>query len=136
MDRITSFLQSLNDQELAFLYRYKYPSYFDDTRQLVDKEVRNRGLSVPQLEELAAKKISNNNGSCTRCGSVKHFDIAQEKWNTNKYEGLDGVLGRLEMTERLECAVCGYLIYDGNEPRLRWPVWKRVLNALLDWIGR
>ena len=45
-------LQQYEDFELAFLVKYKYESYLENSKKAVDNELKKRGLSKEKLEQL------------------------------------------------------------------------------------
>jgi hypothetical protein len=129
MTRREIFIQSLSDREMAFLYTYKYQGYFDDSRTLVDAELKKRGLDKSHIQTLLEEQHTSYYGSCRRCGSRRYMETEVEKWNTNKHEALDGLIGRTSYTEHSECLVCGLVLYDGNEPNSAWPLHTRIWRA-------
>ena len=131
MSRVQEFLYSLSNSELAFLYKYKYPTYFDETQATIRTEINRRQLDDHTINNLISDTEFNSaNTGCLRCNSRLNVSQQVEFTNTSRYSGLDGLAGRTEYTSRAECAVCGYLLYDGNEgvsPVTFWKTLKRVL---------
>lgn len=131
MSRVQQFLDSLSNSELAFLYKYKYPTYLDGTQATIKAELNKRHLDDVALSNLVIDSEFNPaNTGCLRCNS--QYDVRQqlEFTNTNRYTGLDGLAGRAEYTSRVECAVCGYLLYDGNEGVSSTTLWQTLKRML------
>lgn len=76
-----SFLDSLNDCELSFVYIYRYNTYMKECgRQLLDDEVLRRGLSNDHMRGNVQKtEFQLTNTGCVRCDSAKPLisDICQ-----------------------------------------------------------
>jgi ribosomal protein L37E len=135
LSRIQAFLQSLSDKVLAYLYTYKYAGYFDESRALVDAELKKRGLEQPQIQTYLQEANLSHYDACRRCGSRKHMETDIEKWNTSKSGALDGLLGRTSYTQHSECLVCGLVLYDGNEPNAASPLHTRLWRMFLAFIS-
>ena len=116
MSAIEKFLKSLNDAELAFLHKYKYPGYFERSQYAIRQEIANRGLSTEKMNSYIEEYEFNvANTGCPRCNSRTTISQQVEFTNTDKYQGMDGLQGRAGYTYNAECAVCGYKLFSGNE---------------------
>ncbi len=66
---------NLEDFELAFLNKYRYNEFLENTRQLIQKEIKERKLDNYQLNSLIEAKLKEplkkdkNEVKCTRCKS-------------------------------------------------------------------
>lgn len=129
MSRITEFLESLNDAELSFLFKYKYPSYLDNSQIQILKEIEKRNLTPTDQENYIRKyEFNPGNTGCPRCNSAKSISQQVQFYNTSKEKGLDN---SMKYTEIRDCAVCGYNLYDGNEkPAGSLGIWNAITNIL------
>lgn len=124
MSVIENFLKSLNDAELAFLHKYKYPGYFERSQYAVKQEIANRGLSTEKMNSYIEQYEFNvANTGCPRCNSenricqVIEFTKNPPRWSKESMEMFDVFLlnRSAPVTQDIECAVCGFQIYNGNE---------------------
>lgn len=116
MSKVEAFLSQLQDFELAFLYKYKYPSYLDESQLLIRKEIEKRGLTDDAMKNHVRQyEFNHSNSGCPRCNSLQNISQTVEFNNTNQYTGLDGLAGRTRYTSVVECAVCGWKLSDGND---------------------
>lgn len=131
MSRVQQFLEGLQDYELAFLYKYKYATYFDNTQAAIRQELDKRKLDSFAIDNFVKDiEFNSTNTGCPRCNSKQHLTQQVEFTNTDRYTGLDGLAGRAEYTSRSECAVCGYLLYDGNEAASGSSIWQLLKKVL------
>lgn len=66
------FLQSLHDGEFSFVYVYKYNTYMDHGRQLLEAERLQRRLSEVQIRDYVSHtEFLLSNTGCVRCNSPK-----------------------------------------------------------------
>lgn len=132
MSAIETFLQSLHDVELAFLYKYKYPGYFDRSKNAVLQELARRSLTAEKMNSYVERyEFNESNTGCPRCNSGAAIVQEVELTNTGRSQGMDGLQGRASYTNTAECAVCGYKLYDGNEgipSSYIWAAFKRLIG--------
>ncbi len=115
MSRVKDFVEKLHDVELSFLYKYKYPGFFDQSQAIVRAEIENRGLTQDVMNAHIEKyEYSENNTGCPRCNSILHTAQQVEYTNTSRYQAIDALEGRDSYTTVEECSVCGYKLFDGN----------------------
>jgi hypothetical protein len=138
-EELLQILDSYEDFELAFLWKYKLSSYLEDTQSAILKYMQaKRGLSTMELESLIAeyadKAFDDEMERCPRCRSAKITAINEEYWNTSDRSELllpDRVSGRDRNVKKLVCAVCDYVIQDLNNDIGPWYQFKRRLLAKL-----
>lgn len=116
------FIKSLSNQELAFLFKYKYDTYLATQKYRISNEIENRNLSAEELRGLIEDcriEVSNDeeNPNCPRCGSYKLRYQATEAINTRSNLGsvANGVNGSASYFDSVSCDVCGLIIDDENE---------------------
>ena len=141
MSAVEIFLKDLHDVELAFLYKYKYPGYFESSQYAVRQEIAKRGLSAEIMNKYIKQyEFNEDNTGCPRCNSknrivqVIEFTKNPRKWSKESMEMLDVFMGNrsVPVTEDVECAACGFQIYNGNEGTPSSYFWDR-LKRLIRW---
>ena len=127
MTKLAEILGHYEDFELAFLVKFKYDSYLDDSKKVIDKELNRRGLTADKIESLIdrtavnAKTINDGLLHCPRCTSKKISKDQVEYWNTYSRIGIndeiatyDGIIGKQTYKDKLTCMVCDYVLNDPN----------------------
>jgi hypothetical protein len=125
MNKTEQILEKFEDFEIAFIYKYKYEGYMENSRKAIDTEIRNRNLDKVKLEsliqEFGNKKNEDGILHCPRCYSTKIAKDPVEYWNTYGRVGIsdeiaayDGIIGKQMLKDRLICIVCDYVINDPN----------------------
>lgn len=67
-----TFLKSLNDCEFSFVYVYKYNTYMDHGKQLLETERLQRQLNYWQVSDYVSNtEFQLSNTGCVRCNSPK-----------------------------------------------------------------
>jgi len=78
MNEFNKFIRSLTDHELAILVRYRYQGLLENSKQKINEEVKNRKLSVSELNRYSREKLNaeaaKGSKQCVRCGSEKWFE--------------------------------------------------------------
>lgn len=118
-EALTKFLESLTPLELAFMHHFRFETFTENSKEEFLKYVTAQFLSVENLEEMYQRSqiegFEVEEDHCPRCGSDKIQNIREEKINTNKSEGLDGLSGGSPiMVEKKSCNVCSLIISDPN----------------------
>ena len=94
-EKIENFLDSLENFELAFLYKYKLDSLLEDSANKTRRYIKAKGLTRNKREalinEYKNKKINDKTARCSRCHSDK-VQITSEG-NISNYQ--------------MHCNVCG-----------------------------
>jgi hypothetical protein len=132
-------LDTYEDFELAFLWKYKLSAYIEDTQAAILKYIQTkRGLSATALELLITdytnKAFDDGQERCPRCKSAKITATDEEYWNTNDQSPLvllAGESGKSRSVKKLVCSVCDYIIQDLNNHIGPWRQIKRLLLAKL-----
>lgn len=142
-NRLTELLDTYEDFELAFLWRYKLRTYLDETQAAIEAYIRQeRRLSVADLERLIADhgsgSFEDEAERCPRCKTKKIITTKETFWNTGGQPGfedeaaaLDGFAGRSTAVHKLVCAVCDYVIQDLNNNIGPWERFKRLITGML-----
>jgi len=73
MTNARTFLDSLNDCELSFVYFYRYNTYIENSgQQLLDDEISRRRLTHERVQEyIRETEYQLSNTGCVRCNSPK-----------------------------------------------------------------
>lgn len=121
MSRTREFIEGLHDVELAFLYKYKYHTYLEESQAIITQEIDKRGLTQEQMDSYVAKYENKpENVGCPRCNSMLHVSQRVEFYNTSRSQAMNAISGNARRegvyTSVDECAVCGYKLFDGNDP--------------------
>lgn len=129
MSKTAAFLESLNDIELSFLYKYRYQSYLAHSQSLVQKEIQRRGLTDEMMDEhVILTEFNKMNTGCTRCNSSKRLTKEVERYAGMNTDFIDSDTH----TTDIECVVCGYTIYSGNNEltnlRRLWNIIRRMIK--------
>lgn len=117
MSRIIDTLETYNETELAFLYRFKLETYSSSTQEKVIEFMENRGINEQRAIEIISQRSGTFKDGCPRCGSKK---IIHEQVNlTNASEN---ALIRARKTSNGKyvkevCQVCGIIISDPNDAK-------------------
>ncbi len=94
-DKIERFLDSLENFELAFLFKYNLDSYLEDSSNKIKRYIKERGLTNAEIEflinEYKNKEFNDSKARCSRC----HSDKVQITFNENN------------SNYQLHCNVCG-----------------------------
>lgn len=116
-------LSTYEEHELAYMYHYLYPSYSQISRDTIDSFLEEKSLTPEILDDireaLERRHLKYGDDQCPRCGSYKLSVQQEELWNTTRAGGYDGLIGKSETVEKITCQVCGFVISDPNENKLR-----------------
>lgn len=141
--RLKQILDTYEDFELAFLYKYNLKTYLKETEAFVKNYIQKRGLTDDKIQQLIDETskiaIDSNTNKCARCKSSKIINLNEELINTSfdrnssgYVQALDGAVGRAVFTEKKICSVCGFVIQDFNESNNNLPWYKRFLDNLIN----
>lgn len=118
MSSLTDKLLKFEDFELAFVLRYRGSQYTKQTRDGILEEIKKRGLSDVDLDDLINEKLSikgdiNNHNICPRCSSEKIITNRQlfiARGEADGFtEGINEMMGEApKYQSTFECAVCGW----------------------------
>ena len=131
-------LDTFEDFELAFLYKYQLPTYLADTQQKIrDYIFLKRNLSQEQIENLINenrnRKFVDDKERCPRCKSDKIRAEKVEVWNTTyghpMADALESISQKQKLKDHIICNVCGYVLDDPNESSVL--SFKRLINSFL-----
>lgn len=116
-EKIESFLDSLENFELAFFYKYKSNSYLEESNNIVKNYIEAKGLTNKKrealIDEYKGKQFVDNKKRCPRCRSDKIRITNKE--NTLQYH--------------MHCKVCGLNL---NHPRKG--AWRLIFEFLRDFV--
>lgn len=105
MNDLDRFLQSLNDSELATLIAYRIHDFSMNSKQKIIREVKQRKLSLNDLNVLYNKGLqidSDSDTICPQCGSDRFFAETD-------YELAQHAYGSFEVAvESNRCRLCGF----------------------------
>ena len=78
--KLAEFIRKLNNQELAFFYKFRYDSFMSPSKNLILNELNKRKLTDKEIETLTGTKTTSfkNELCCPICGSNK-IDTILEK---------------------------------------------------------
>ncbi len=108
-EKLSTFLEYLNDKEFAFFYNYRQPEFLENSKEIIEKHRRKR-----RLNELEIRKIIENqeiilNQKCPRCQGENFKEIID----------FDVVISNNVPIEKKihsrKCRICGYNSYK-NKP--------------------
>ncbi len=107
MNKLKDFLSGLSDQELAIFFEYRYHTFLENSKKMIDGEIASRNLSSEQLSLLKDRKLncelSKEIRCCQRCGSDKLFV------ETDYTEMPVSEVASAEIaTDSYRCRLCGY----------------------------
>ncbi|WP_428088905.1 hypothetical protein [Candidatus Pollutiaquabacter sp.] len=116
-EKLIQYLDSLENFELAFLYKYNLDSHLEDTANIIRKYIEDKGLTDDKREalinEYKIKRHKDNITRCSRCHSAK----------------VQTTLIRNSSIYQMRCNVCG--LYEGNQKKRRG---RLVLEFIRDFI--
>jgi hypothetical protein len=107
MYKFDNLISSLTDHELAILVRYRYQGLLENTKQKINEEVKNRNLSVSELNRYSREKLkaesAKGSKQCVRCGSEKWFE--EHEYSEKPFNEFSSVE---VVTDSFRCLLCGY----------------------------
>jgi hypothetical protein len=107
MNEFDNFIRSLTDHELAILVRYRYPGLLENSKQKINEEVKNRNLSISELNKYSKEKLkaesAKGSKQCVRCGSEKWFE--EHEYSEKPFNEFSSVE---VVTDSYRCLLCGY----------------------------
>lgn len=106
MSPFSDLLDTFDDGELAYFWRYKVPTYLPAAQERIRDYLSHRGLTTDQLTQRSFLQPILRPGGCPRCGSV-HIKRSEVAWILG---GMDTVPAAF----REECQVCGSVLDDPN----------------------
>tara|TARA_R100001369_G_scaffold89859_1_gene127977 strand:+ start:1468 stop:1911 length:444 start_codon:yes stop_codon:yes gene_type:complete len=141
MNQIISFLNGLDDYELAYFAKFKLHTYMQDTQLEIKRHLRKKELTKEKVDKLIAanpkKEAKKGKIRCPRCSSDKIRTEKVEWTNTvNKvgYEdeiaSMDGLSGKIIYKNQVICNVCEYWIEDPNFEKTKKSIWHDIGDAL------
>lgn len=105
MNDLTTFLQDLNDNELAVFIAYRFDDFLAKSKQKIFNEMKRRDLSPEDLKVLYATGLQVESDSvinCPQCNSVRFFVETD-------YELVQHSRGNYEVAvDSNRCRICGY----------------------------
>ena len=137
-EKLKNILDTYDDSELAFLFKYKIDTYLEETKQSVQEYIKQRNLTETKINQLIKdvnkKNYNDNDKRCPRCKSLKTRTQEVELWRTNQYspEAHDGLIGKATYKDEVVCNVCGYWIKDPNLTKPQKPTFWNKLWSVLD----
>lgn len=159
--RTTNFLDSLSIEELAFFYKYKFPTYSKATKDFILKYFEKEKIDINTLQVLASgenisKKIIQKENPeiakrmCSRCGSTKReYDgiyvpektITQSREGNNFfYSSVDNSTLLYELNKNKEefgqvrCLVCGLPVHNNEVIYLKNDTFWTKAKKIFNWI--
>lgn len=106
MNDLNTFLQDLNNNELAVFIAYRFDDFMAKSKQKILSEVKNRGLSPDDLKRLyntGLKIKSDSNLKCPQCGSDHLFVETDYKLAQNSRRRSSELA-----VESNRCRICGF----------------------------
>lgn len=128
MNKITDFLDELDDYELAYFAKFKLITYMKDTQSEIKEYLIKRNVNESKIETLISKnpisKLNDKAKRCPRCYSDKLRKNKVEWTETTDKFGLedeiatlDGITGRATYKEEVVCNVCEFCLEDPNNEK-------------------
>ena len=115
INKTPSYIEKLEDFELAFLSVFRLKEYLPDTQFNIQKEIINRQLTDHKMNQLMANKIKENfnsdnqNIQCTYCKSYHHHSITIEQ-TEDRLSNIFDIFGAnrpIKYTTLKTCSICG-----------------------------
>lgn len=103
-DKFNSFIESLNDHELAVYVGYQYEGLLNSSREKVKNEISSRNLTKTKLENYLNSKLKyiEEVKYCEKCGSNKFYKDIDIEYKNKKYSTTE-----LEVQTN-RCRLCNY----------------------------
>ena len=127
-------LSELEDFELAFIYKYRYDSFLEKTKNLIIRELESRNLKENQINSLINSRLEESKKKpaedkvirCPRCTTQKIFDYYIEVDDTSDSNVINSYVGKgiTRKIKKKECIICGYSIPKKNS----WWSIRRIFN--------
>lgn len=110
MSKLSYFLTELSDTELVNFYDYRYQEFMRASKEKIDNEMANRGMTVENRYTFQANPYSDQELTdglkeqkiCPRCHSSKFYTSSEIETMTYSYASVD-----LKVDYRI-CLVCNY----------------------------
>tara|TARA_R110001592_G_scaffold354888_1_gene654900 strand:- start:368 stop:1456 length:1089 start_codon:yes stop_codon:yes gene_type:complete len=109
-------LENYNDWELAFMKRYNFNSYSNESKNIIEKYLKETNITEPKIDLLIKnhQKINDDKDRCPRCSSDKLITIKVERESASHSQALDSMVGKVNFIDKIDCQVCGLNIIDPN----------------------
>lgn len=131
-DNIKNHLKDFSEQELAYFYKFRFKQQTLKTQKIIEEFLFSElSLSKKGIQKLIIKHKPL--GLCRRCGSSKCFSYLVDyyptnSWSLSYYKKEDFSTGARKK-EKIECVVCGYIIFDPNRS-LVIGIFKKVVDLI------
>ncbi|MAO10112.1 MAG: hypothetical protein CMC07_04300 [Flavobacteriaceae bacterium] len=116
MNQIISFLNGLDDYELAYFAKFKIQTYSPETQLEINRHLRGKGLAEDRINRLIAanpkKEAKKGKVRCPRCSSDK---IRTEK---------------VTFKNQMICNVCEYWIEKPNSEKRKKSIWYHIYDTI------
>ncbi|MCD4794111.1 MAG: hypothetical protein K8R54_12805 [Bacteroidales bacterium] len=119
MSKVDTFLKSLLDHELAYLYKYRFDTYMKLTQDKIRHEVSSRGLTRIDIDRILTEKSNEEYNPeskeiiCPNCKSTKFFNEEVSKTNL-EYQEINVLLfediDRVDKQMNFFCAICEKIV--------------------------
>jgi hypothetical protein len=115
---LKDFLESLEDYELAFLYKHNLESHLEESKTYIKEFIDKKELTPIEInrlvKEYSRKKFTDSKTRCPRC----HSDKIQTESHINPITN--------SIKENFICCnVCGL-----SKNQIKIPIWKRILAII------
>lgn len=123
MSKLTSFVESLEDFELSFLYYYRLEEYMHRSQEIIKKEIKKRKISNELMKKLIREKINvpfdpnNTSIQCSYCKSF-HYHTKTSQHTEDRLANIYDALGAgrpVKYITSKTCSICGKPFTENNE---------------------
>lgn len=128
--KIDSFLNSINDVELAFLFHFNFNTYLKGSQLKILDEIQKRNLSQSKINyiikeiQFNKKYIPENGFYCPRCFSKKLYTrkIPLDHQSDAVAFMPESYQNGIETKDISICQVCGFNLFEDRKPNkiLKW----------------
>jgi hypothetical protein len=112
MDDLESFMKSLEDFELANLYKFKFDTYSSAGKDKILNEIKSRGLTSADINSIYLKHIRpiDSKIRCKKCFSSKFIS------NKDRFYAAEDEFGSKadKYYEKYICAICDTALNEMN----------------------
>lgn len=112
MTDIESFIKSLEDFELANLYKFKYDTYSSSGKERILIEIKSRGFTIEDINALYLNHIKPIDGKirCKKCFSSKFISSRERLYVTeDEFSSMAD-----KYYEKYVCAICETALIEMN----------------------
>jgi hypothetical protein len=111
--KILEFLKTLSDFELANFYFYKYDTFMEYSKKIIDDFLKSRGIDDHKIKQIVKEvqdvNFSDNEHRCPQCSSLKKIRTTQQYCPVGYGAGIAAQLSEnITMVDLEECLICGY----------------------------